>query len=117
MKNKPFLDRLGFAWHGLRSAVQHEKSFRTQLYFAAMTLVIFLILQPDLIWWAIIILMIALVLAAELVNTSLEHLADHLHPEEHPKIKLVKDCAATSVLLLSFAAAIIGCLAIVSTLG
>ena len=45
-------------------------------------------------------LTVSFVLAAELVNTAIEHLADHLHPELHPKIKLVKDCAAAAVLVV-----------------
>ena len=44
------------------------------------------------------------VLAAELFNTALEHLIDHLHPALHPSIKIAKDCAAGSVLLLSLSA-------------
>jgi diacylglycerol kinase (ATP) len=44
------------------------------------------------------------VIAAELINTALEHLADHLHPEQHPRIKIVKDCAAAAVLILSIGA-------------
>jgi len=30
-----------------------------------------------------------------------EHLADHLHPELHSSIRIVKDCAAGAVLLTS----------------
>jgi diacylglycerol kinase (ATP) len=44
------------------------------------------------------------VLAAELLNTAVEHLADHLHPELHPHIKAVKDCAAAAVLIASLGA-------------
>ena len=43
-------------------------------------------------------------LAAELFNTAIESLADHLHPEQHPAIKVVKDCAAGAVLVASVAA-------------
>jgi diacylglycerol kinase (ATP) len=39
------------------------------------------------------------VVAAELANTAVEHLADHLHPEIHPSIRIVKDCAAGAVLI------------------
>lgn len=48
-------------------------------------------------------LTIALVWSAELINTALEHLVDHLHPERHSAIKRVKDCAAGAVLVLSLA--------------
>jgi undecaprenol kinase len=44
------------------------------------------------------------VLAMELVNTAVEHLADHLHPDQHPRIKIVKDCAAAAVLVTSLGA-------------
>ena len=104
MKNRPFSARLGFAFAGLRAAWRHEKSFRTQSWFALAALLLLLLLRPALLWWALIGVMVMAVLAAELINTALEHLADHLHPEHHPKIKLVKDCAAAAVLLLSLGA-------------
>jgi len=43
-------------------------------------------------------------LAAELANTAVERLADRLHPERHPEIKLVKDCLAAAVLVASLGA-------------
>ena len=64
-------------------------------------LVVLLILRPTLIWWGLCGVMVSLVIAAELINTALEQLADHLHPEQHPRIKIVKDCAAAAVLILS----------------
>jgi diacylglycerol kinase (ATP) len=48
------------------------------------------------------------VISAELFNTALEHLADHLHPEIHPQIRIVKDCAAAAVLMASCAAIAVG---------
>jgi diacylglycerol kinase (ATP) len=104
MKSRPFTTRLGFAFAGLRAAWRHEKSFRTQSWLALAVLLLLLLVRPALLWWALIGVMVAAVLAAELINTALEHLADHLHPEHHPKIKLVKDCAAAAVLLLSLGA-------------
>ena len=58
--------------------------------------------------WCIIILCIGLVWSAEAVNTALEALCDVVHPEQHPKIRVVKDVAAAAVLLVSIAAALIG---------
>ncbi len=104
MKNHGFSTRLGFACAGLQAAWRHEKSFRTQGWFALAALLLLLLLRPALLWWALVGIMVMLVLAAELINTALEHLADHLHPEQHPIIKLVKDCAAAAVLLLSLGA-------------
>ena len=64
-------------------------------------------LQPELLWRAVVTLIIGCILSAELLNTALENLMDKLHPEAHDAIKLVKDCAAGSVLILSFASTLI----------
>lgn len=101
MKNQSFNARLRFAIAGLCAAWHSERSLRTQAYLAAILLIVMLWLQPDALWWATIGIMVTLVFAAELINTALEQLADHLHPEQHPKIKMVKDCAAGAVLILS----------------
>ncbi len=44
------------------------------------------------------------VFAAEMFNTAIELLADHLHPEIHPHIRAVKDCAAAGVFIASLGA-------------
>jgi diacylglycerol kinase (ATP) len=108
MKNSRFLRRMQFAQAGLKSAFGSEKSFRTQLFAAVCVLLMLLILRPSALWCAILIAVCALVLVTELLNTAIEHLADHLHPERHPQIKIVKDCAAGAVLLASASAAIVG---------
>ena len=104
MKNQPFARRLHFALAGLAGALRAEHSFRIQVVATAGVLVALLWLRPAPVWWAVIIVTIALVLAAELINTAFEHLADHLHPEQHPRIKMVKDCAAAAVLITSLGA-------------
>lgn len=101
MKNLPFARRLAFALDGLRHAWRGERSFRTQVLLGVAAVVALLILRPEPHWWALVGLAIAAVLAAELFNTAIEQLADHLHAERHPAIRVVKDCAAGAVLLAS----------------
>ncbi|MBC8331574.1 MAG: diacylglycerol kinase family protein [Anaerolineae bacterium] len=60
--------------------------------------------------WAILLITIALVWAAEFFNTSLEALADLIHPDEHPQIKIIKDVSAAGVLITATAAILIGLL-------
>ena len=116
-KNQPFRHRLGYALAGLHAAWRHERSFRTQSVFAVGAFVFLLVLRPAPIWWALIGVMVALVLAAELINTALEHLADHLHPDHHPRIGLAKDGASGAVLILSVAAVWVALLALWSEWG
>jgi undecaprenol kinase len=42
------------------------------------------------------------------VNSSLEKMADHLHPERHPQIKIVKDVAAGAVLWVAAVSVVAG---------
>jgi undecaprenol kinase len=104
MKNQTLMRRLVFALAGLKSAWRTENSFKTHVVAAAIVIAILLWQRPTPLWWAIATLTIAFVLAAELFNTAVEGLADHLHPDQHPAIKTVKDCAAGAVLVASVAA-------------
>jgi diacylglycerol kinase (ATP) len=104
MKNQPLTRRLQFALAGLSSAWRTENSFKTHVIAGAAVIGVLLWLGATPLWWALAALTIAFVLAAELFNTAVEGLADHLHPEQHPAIKTVKDCAAGAVLIASAAA-------------
>jgi undecaprenol kinase len=107
-KNQSFLRRLRFALAGLGHAVRAERSLKIQVGAFVAAVVAMLILQPGPLWWALVMLASAGVLAAELFNTAIEHLADHLHPEVHPHIRIVKDCAAAAVLVAVLGAVAVG---------
>ena len=93
MKNRPFPARLRFALVGIAYALRAESSFRTHAFAAAAVFGALLWLRPAPVWWALVTLTTVAVLAAELFNTALEQLADRLHPEQHPQIRVAKDCA------------------------
>ena len=107
-KNQSFLYRLRFALTGLAVAWRSERSLRFQLTAGAAMLGVLLVLRVEPMWWALIVLASGCVIAAELFITALEHLADHLHPDTHPRIAVVKDCAAAAVLVTSLAAVGVG---------
>ena len=104
MKNRSFAARLRFAIAGLAYAVAAERSIRTQLLAVLVVLGALLYWRPAPVWWALVLLVSTAVLAAELLNTAVERLADLLHPQQHPQIRVVKDCAAAAVLVLSLGA-------------
>ena len=93
-----------FAWAGIVHAIRAEHSVRVHLLALCLVLIVLAIFRPEPEWWAMGILASAAVISAELFNTAVEHLADHLHPEIHPSIRIVKDCAAAAVLVTSIAA-------------
>ena len=117
MKNRSFAVRLGFALGGVAHALRAEHSFRTQVVAAVAVAAVLFWLRPAPIWWAVIGLTCAAVLAVELLNTAIEHLADHLHPELHPTIKVVKDLGAAAVLILSIGALVVAAALLVELRG
>jgi undecaprenol kinase len=107
-KNQSFPRRLGFALNGLGHALRAEHSVKTQLVVFVGVLIGLMFSHPGPLWWALVMLASAGVFAAEMLNTAVEHLTDHLHPEVHPSIRVVKDCAAGAVLVASLGALGVG---------
>lgn len=101
MKNQPFHRRLGFALNGIISAWRSEASFRFQCIATLGVMAVLAWRRPAMMWWAFLLIMCGMVLAAELLNSALEAALDRLHPERHEAIRVAKDCAAGAVLILS----------------
>lgn len=108
MKGQAFSRRFGFALAGLKLALRRERSLRAHALAVAGVLVLLAATRAPAQWWALLGLACGLVLVAELLNTALEVLADHLHPEQHPEIGAAKDIAAAAVLLASGVALAVG---------
>lgn len=108
MKNRSLAARIGFALAGWRAAWSRERSFRTQAWCALLAFIALCTLQPSILWWVVVMLICALVLALELINSALEALIDLLHPAVHPEIKVIKDMLAGAVLAISCAALFAG---------
>lgn len=115
-KNQPFNKRMGFAVHGIRTAWCSEASFRTQCCAVLGVLIVLAWLRPAPLWWAFLLMNCGMVLAAEMFNSALEAALDRLHPEQHPSIRIAKDCAAGAVLLLSATACCVFVAFILTTL-
>ncbi|CAN5746196.1 diacylglycerol kinase [soil metagenome] len=104
MKNRSIGARICFALTGWKTAWRRERSFRIQAWFALAAFAALIVLRPPPIWWALVGLTCALVLALELINSAIEALIDLLHPAIHPEIKAIKDMLAGAVLAISCAA-------------
>ncbi len=107
MKGFPLWQRFSFALAGVAHAARCERSFRTQLLAASFAFVAILWLQPPLLWAALLVVIAALVLALELINTALEELLDGLHPERAEFVRRAKNCAAGAVLMMSLGSVLV----------
>ena len=117
MKNRAIVSRFTFALNGVAMAWKNEWSFRVEAACAVALLIFLAIARPPALWCALCAAMAGLVLAAELFNTALESLMDHLHPEIHPAIKIAKDCAAGAVLLVCLSAFLVGAMTVAVVIG
>jgi undecaprenol kinase len=81
-----------------------EHSLKFQAAAVAVMTIVLIAARPEPLWWALVALTSSAVIAAELFNTALESLADHLHPEQHAQIRIAKDCAAAAVLVAALGA-------------
>ena len=102
---------LSFAYAGRGIAhLVREPNARIHLVATALVIVLAAALRVSLLEWAVLVLAIGLVLAAESLNTALEHLANAAVPSQHVLVGSAKDLGAGAVLVAALAAACIGAL-------
>ncbi len=97
-----------FAFRGIWQVIKHEANIKIHTLAAVVVIVLGIVLQISTIEWLIVILTIGVVMSAEIFNSAIEKLVDIAHPEQNKKAGLIKDMAAGAVLVLAFAAAVIG---------
>jgi diacylglycerol kinase len=102
-----FFQSFGFAFRGLADAWRSERNFRVQCAYAATTLGLLVWLRPDAASGLLVFLGLAVLLAAELMNSALERAVDLSVTEFHPLARMAKDLAASSVLLVAIATAVV----------
>lgn len=100
----------GYAFNGLRLFFLKEKNGQLELLAAIVAIILGFWLSISTMEWCIVLLCIGGVLSLEMLNSVLEKLVDHIHPEKHSNIKIVKDMAAGAVLWFSIITSIIGLL-------
>ncbi len=101
---------MGFvdAWRGVRGVFKSERNFKIHCCAAVVVAVLGFFLRLCPLEWIVVVFACGLVMAAEVLNTAVEYLADAVHPEMDPGIRRAKDAAAGGVLIASVAAAAVG---------
>lgn len=107
---KARLRSLTFAVNGLKTLIKEEHNFRIHMVAASCAVLSGILLKITLIEWLIITLVIGIVLILEIINTSIEGIANLISPGFNPQIKKIKDIAAAGVLISSIIAVVIGLL-------
>ncbi len=101
---------MGYAVNGLKILLKEEHNFRIHAIAALCTILAAIILNVEFWEWIILILIIGIMLILEMINTSIECIADMISQETHPQIKKIKDIAAAGVLTAAIIAFVVGLL-------
>ena len=101
---KQQLKSFACAFRGLWDAVCDESHLRFHLVAGFYVLLLAPLFGVSRLEYAVLIVLIAAVIAAELVNTAIEDVSDALTRQQNAFIRLAKDIAAGAVLILAIAA-------------
>ncbi len=90
---------------GVREGVTTEAAITQEAFILAIALPVSFFIADSLWVWVALIASLLGVLAVEFLNTAIERLCDHVHPEKHEDIRATKDFGSAGVF---FALAIAG---------
>lgn len=105
---KKLIRSFGFAFKGLAYATKTQLNFRVHLVATLIAVFMGFALHISIEEWRWIILCVAIVLIAELLNTAIEFLTDLVSPEYNELAGHAKDIGAGAVVIAAVFAVITG---------
>ncbi|MAE08362.1 MAG: diacylglycerol kinase [Bacteroidetes bacterium] len=111
MKGFSIVDRLKsfvFAIKGIKYTLLTQHNFRIHIVLAIIAIILGFLLKISWLEWISIIIVIGMVLAAEIFNSSIEELMNLISPDKNKIAGIVKDLSAGAVLILAITSFIIG---------
>ncbi len=108
MRSPSFWHSLGFAASGILYTLRTQRNARIHVVILALVVLAGLTWRLTPVEWASVFLVSGLVIALEMMNSALEGLIDLVHPDIHPRVKVIKDTAAGAVLIAAMTAVAVG---------
>lgn len=108
MKSNNLLNSFKYALEGILSAFKNERNLKIHTCIALIVVIAGLIFKLSISEWLSCILVIALVIGGELINTAIEKVVDLASPDINPLAKQAKDIAAGAVLFFAIVSVVIG---------
>jgi len=108
IRKSPLYKSFGYAFQGIWACIRKERNIKIHLGMMTLVIIAGAILRISITEWCICMVLFALVISLEIVNTAIEACVDLVSEERRPLAKLAKDAAAGAVLVSAIFAAIIG---------
>ncbi|HEX7902540.1 MAG TPA: diacylglycerol kinase family protein [Chitinophagaceae bacterium] len=113
MKTKNFSLRerahsIKYAWEGIHAFFDQQHNAIIHLFATVGVIAFAVFLDSSFYEMIALILAIGFVWVSEIFNTAIEAIMDHVSPDQHPKVKLIKDVSAAAVLVSSLTAIVVG---------
>lgn len=103
-----FFKSFKYSLDGLIYAFTHEQNMFVHGIIGTLVILLGFVLNLNIYEWLIVIIAMGLVIATELINTSIEAVVDLACPHIDPLAKIAKDTAAASVFVFALTAVIVG---------
>jgi diacylglycerol kinase len=100
--------KFGDAFRGLALSFRQQSSYRVHFFFAVMVPCCAWFFKLNKMEWCLLILLIAVVIAAEMFNTAIETLSRAVSEKYDERIGRSLDIASGAVLIVSIGSVIIG---------
>jgi len=100
------------SFRGFACAFKNEAAVRQEIAALLLALPVGTLVAPSAAWYVVMIGALLLLIAVELINTAIEKLADHVTPEWHPKVGLIKDYGSAAVFCMLSLAGLIWIMAL-----
>lgn len=109
-RKNPLWRSFGYAFSGIWTGIRKERNMKVHCMALVLVLIAGIVAKLNVVEWCICMIMCALVLSLELVNTAVEAVVDLATEEKKPLAKIAKDTAAGAVLIAAIASVIVGLL-------
>lgn len=103
-----FIRSFGYAVRGVAEVFRKEQNFKVHTLMGMLAILLGFLFRIAPWEWCFLAVVIALVMAFEMVNTAIEHLCDITHPEQNETVRVIKDISAGMVLLCAIGALTVG---------
>lgn len=105
-----WLKKFGYAFRGLFVSLKEESSLVVHFIIATIVIIVGIILNKYMtpVDWSIVVILIAIIIGMELLNTAIENVVDIIMFEYNAKAKKIKDISAAATLILTLASVVVG---------